>query len=62
MWSKVYVLYEWGHFVNEVITMKIANNWKYDKFCFHRLYQIRKRAVESLAIKILGYENGRSSD
>ena len=29
MWSKVYVVYEWGHLGNEeVITMKIANNPK----------------------------------
>jgi hypothetical protein len=28
MWSKVYVVYEWEHLGNEVITMKIANNRK----------------------------------
>jgi len=60
MWSKVYVVHELGHFGNEVITMKIANNRKQDKFCFSRLCQKRRRAVESLAIKRLGYENVRS--
>ena len=54
MWSKVYVVYEWGHFGKEVIMMKIANSRKQDKFCFYRLYQIRKRAGEAWQLRYLG--------
>jgi hypothetical protein len=28
VWGKVYIVYDWGHFGNELITMKIANNPK----------------------------------